>query len=63
MGASASHPSCGGGVGLGVVRGSVGVSGARQHHPKHSRANLGATVSAEDLLSANFKGEKKKNGT
>ena len=60
MGASASHPSCGGGVGLGVVRGSVGVSGARQHHPKHSRANLGATVSAEDLLSANFKGEKKK---
>ena len=35
----------------------MGLGGA---HPKHSRANLGATVSAEDLLSANFRGEKKK---
>ena len=59
MGATASNPSCGGGVGLGVVRGGAGVSG-RHQHPKHSRANLGATVSAEDLLSANFRGEKKK---
>ena len=50
MGVSSSHPSCGGGLGL----------GGAHHHPKHSRANLGATVSAEDLLSANFRGEKKK---
>lgn len=49
MGVSSSHPSCGGGLGLGGA-----------NHPKHSRANLGATVSAEDLLSANFRGEKKK---
>ena len=48
MGVNSSHPSCGG---LGLVGAS---------HPKHSRANLGATVSAEDLLSANFRGEKKK---
>ena len=51
MGVSSSHPSCGGGLGL---------AGGGAHHPKHSRANLGATVSAEDLLSANFRGEKKK---
>ena len=51
MGVNSSHPSCGGGLGLG---------GPGAHHPKHSRANLGATVSAEDLLSANFRGEKKK---
>ena len=58
MGATSSHPSCGGGVGLGVARAGAG---ARQHgHPKHSRANLGATVSAEDLLSVNIRGEKKK---
>ena len=50
MGVSSSHPSCGGGLG--------GLGGGP--HPKHSRANLGATVSAEDLLSANFRGEKKK---
>ena len=48
MGANSSQPSCGGGMGGGGA------------HPKHSRANLGATVSAEDLLSANFRGEKKK---
>ena len=50
MGVSSSSPSCGGGLG--------GLAGGQ--HPKHSRANLGATVSAEDLLSANFRGEKKK---
>ena len=50
MGVSSSSPSCGGGLG--------GLAGGP--HPKHSRANLGATVSAEDLLSANFRGEKKK---
>lgn len=32
----------------------------RPDHPKHSRANLGATQSAEDLLSANYRVEKKK---
>ena len=49
MGVNSSHPSCGG---LALATGA--------NHPKHSRANLGATVSAEDLLSANFRGEKKK---
>ena len=58
MGASASHQSCAAGVGLGVVRGGVGVD--RRPHPKHSRANLGATQSAEDLLSANLRVEEKK---
>ena len=55
MGASASHPSCGGGVSHNA-RGGV-VSG-RGPHPKHSRAALGQTVSAEDLLSV--RGDKKK---
>ena len=45
---TSSHPSCGGGVGLGL---DMARAGARQHgHP---------TVSAEDLLSVN-KGKKKK---
>ena len=45
---TSSHPSCGGGVGLGL---DMARAGARQHgHP---------TVSAEDLLSVN-RGKKKK---
>ena len=58
MGAATSHAYCGGVGGKGGLRGHHG--GATQH-PKHSRANLGATVSAEDLLSSvQLKGEKKK---
>ena len=50
MGAATSHTYCGG----------VGGRGGPSQRPKHSRANLGATVSAEDLLSSQLKGEKKK---
>ena len=57
MGAASSHAYCGGVGGKGGLRGHYGAT----HHPKHSRANLGATVSAEDLLSSvQLKGEKKK---
>ena len=56
MGAANSHAYCGGVGGKGGLRGQYGGT----QHPKHSRANLGATVSAEDLLSSQIKGEKKK---
>ena len=57
MGASASHPSCGGGVAHNLRSGGA-VAQGRGTHPKHSRAALGQTVSAEDLL--NVRGDKKK---
>ena len=56
MGAASSQTYCGGVGGKGGLRGHYGGT----QHPKHSRANLGATVSAEDLLSSQLKGEKKK---
>ena len=58
MGASASHPSCGGGVTHSIRGGGGVVATGRSTHPKHSRAALGQTVSAEDLL--NVRGDKKK---
>ena len=58
MGASASHPACGGGVTHNLRAGGAGGAQARGTHPKHSRAALGQTVSAEDLL--NVRGDKKK---
>ena len=56
MGAASSQTYCGGVGGKGGLRAHHGAT----QHPKHSRANLGATVSAEDLLSSQLKGEKKK---